>query len=750
MPEEQDPGPAVVVAAELGVLALALGTAASFTRLFVGWGFLAELALPVLACWASSSALRHARVPLRYATPASAVIALVVLTWTFLPGTSWAGLPTGASLDLLAEELRGSFGDFRRLVAPVEHTTGFLVVLASGLWVLGFFADTAAMRYRATAQATVPYAAAFVAAGVLAREPGRLAAAAWFGAGLAVYAATQRSLQASRWRWVRGEARRGTAAVLGGSAIVVAIALAAGLLVGPRLPGGTSGVVDLRELGRSGGARTVVSPFVSVRSLLGERSDQVVFGVGADRAAYWRLTALEHYDPGRDIWTSRRSYRRASGVLPSRDPALPPGSTVEMEQRVRVGALGGLWLPAAFRASAIAGEPDVSWDPASASLIARERSVPAGTTYTVTSRLPELDPSRLEATSSTAPPDPVHGEVPELAPEVLAAARAVTASATSPYGTALALQSFFREQFAYDEDVDFSGAIDPTAAFLDARRGFCQQFSSTFALLARALGLPSRVAVGFTPGDPTDSVERAVSGTTSDTDGPGFVVRGRHAHAWPEIWFDGVGWVPFEPTPGRGDPRSAAHTGVAPAQAQPPRQEVTTTAPTTTVAPQDAAPTTVAPPEGSVEATAPRRRTGGQGSQPWLVVLVVALAAAAIAVGARVAVTRARHRRLRHDPRSGRVAAAWDTAVEWMGLVTSEMGPQETPLEFAARAAADAPELDCEADLALLARAETIRRYGAGPVGDDLAASAEQAAEDVVARVREHTGPTARARVLLR
>jgi transglutaminase-like putative cysteine protease len=89
--------------------------------------------------------------------------------------------------------------------------------------------------------------------------------------------------------------------------------------------------------------------------------------------------------------------------------------------------------------------------------------------------------------------------------------------------------------------------------FLAERRGYCEQFAGTYAAVARMLGLPSRVAVGFTPGEQRD-------------DGR-YYVQGKYAHAWPEIYFDGVGWVPFEPTPERGNPTEESYTGVAAAQA---------------------------------------------------------------------------------------------------------------------------------------------------------------------------------------
>ena len=89
-------------------------------------------------------------------------------------------------------------------------------------------------------------------------------------------------------------------------------------------------------------------------------------------------------------------------------------------------------------------------------------------------------------------------------------------------------------------------------AFINAKVGFCQQFAGTYAALARAIGLPSRVAIGFTPGD-------------LDANGV-YHVKGKHAHAWPEVWFDGVGWVLFEPTPGRGAPGAESYTGRQAAQ----------------------------------------------------------------------------------------------------------------------------------------------------------------------------------------
>src|SRR5207237_6030329 len=134
---------------------------------------------------------------------------------------------------------------------------------------------------------------------------------------------------------------------------------------------------------------------------------------------------------------------------------------------------------------------------------------------------------------------------------VVALARRVTTRARPPYAQALALQQFFRTQFTYSLQVPSGHGESAIERFLAVRRGYCEQFAGTFAAMARALGLPARVAVGFTPG-------------VLEADGL-WHITGRQAHAWPEVFVAGYGWVAFEPTPGRGAPGAEAYTGV-PAQ----------------------------------------------------------------------------------------------------------------------------------------------------------------------------------------
>ena len=119
-------------------------------------------------------------------------------------------------------------------------------------------------------------------------------------------------------------------------------------------------------------------------------------------------------------------------------------------------------------------------------------------------------------------------------------ARAVTRSAETPYQAATLLEHWFRTEFTYDESAVYgnSGLMGPLPEFLlsPRRAAHCQYFAGSMALLLRMLGVPARVAFGFSQGT---------------LEGSRRVVTNRDAHAWVEVRFPNAGWVAFEPTPSK-------------------------------------------------------------------------------------------------------------------------------------------------------------------------------------------------------
>jgi hypothetical protein len=246
------------------------------------------------------------------------------------------------------------------------------------------------------------------------------------------------------------------------------------------------------------------------------------------------------------------------------------------------------------------------------------------------------------------------------------------------------LQDWFRSEFTYSIDVPPGHGNSAIEAFLEDRVGYCEQFAGTFAAMARTLGIPARVAVGFTQGEQQD-------------DGS-YLVLGRKAHAWPEVWFDDYGWVPFEPTPGRGMPGAEGHTGVLPRQeGDPPPTTSTTTTTTTTTAPPG--PTTTiagqAPPPPAAATTttvagatqSPLPTDEDRSSIPWLLIAAaVVLIALLLALPEIVRRWRRRRRAPITDPAHA-LLELWDRALRALAAIGIRSDPALTPIEVSERAA---------------------------------------------------------------
>lgn len=230
---------------------------------------------------------------------------------------------------------------------------------------------------------------------------------------------------------------------------------------------------------------------------------------------------------------------------------------------VEVTNLSSPWLPVPYPAVDVSGLSG-SWAAAPYNRTVLSR---AGTTqgqkYQVVTNVPRptLEQIRAVAAGEENPPDGTTALPAEIDPIVGTLAAEVTAGTTNDYDALVALQGWFRSpEFRYSLDAPvedgFDGSgTDAVARFLEVKEGYCIHYASAFALMARTLGMPSRIVVGYLPGSATSD---AVDGETV------YSVSSGQLHAWPEVLFDGVGWVPFEPTNGLGVPTSFAAAGSAP------------------------------------------------------------------------------------------------------------------------------------------------------------------------------------------
>ncbi|MEP7335281.1 MAG: transglutaminaseTgpA domain-containing protein, partial [Actinomycetota bacterium] len=288
---------------------------------------------------------------------------------------------------------------------------------------------------------------------------------------------------------------------------------------------------------------------------------------------YWRATTLDVFNG--DYWLESTLEAQPDPLF---DPLLPPAGRNEKQQlraRVKVEALQdnhliGASVPVRYELDD--EEQFVIYQSTGTAFV--PQGVPRGSTYTAWSYAPRPSPRALarsapiysaaldrylvvQARTST-PPSPHFGssarretmdviiaENPALSSyrPLYERALAIAGDAPSPYAAVVALETSFRDgqSYVYDQNPSMRGDIPPLVEFVTrTHRGYCQYFAGAMALMLRYLGIPARVGAGFTSG-------------SYDQEKGRWTVTDHDAHTWVEVWFRGYGWLPFDPTPGRGD-----------------------------------------------------------------------------------------------------------------------------------------------------------------------------------------------------
>ncbi len=727
--------------AEVALVAVSVAALVGFRRLFVDWSFLVQPLCLLVVSHVVAGVLRARRVPLVVAAVISTVIGAVLLSWVFYQHTLRFGLPTPTTLSAVGTDLRAALDLFRDVKAPAEVMRGFVFATAASFWAAAFLADWAAFRLDAAVEATVPAGGLFVFAALFGADGLRLQLTLVFGFSCLVFVLLHRSArQEVGMPWVRGDARRGSRAYVRGGAVLASVGVLVGLAIAPLVPGAEStGLVNWKEIGARQGTRITVSPLVDIQSRLVNQRDNVAFTVRSERRAYWRLTALDSFDG--TVWRSSQRFSRVENELPAVTGAA--GRTEPVVQDFTIRDLSQIWLPAAFQPKDI--EIDgvlVRWESSTSTLIV-DKDTSNGLEYSVVSELPDVDADQLAGAPATVPEairDQYLGLPAEISPRVIELAQGITAGAGGAYEQAIALQDFFRSgEFTYSTDVQKGHSDDRLVDFLfTGKIGYCEQYAGAYAAMARAVGLPARVAVGFTPGD-------------VDPDDPTlYTVLGKHAHAWPEVYINGYGWVLFEPTPGRGAP-NAGYTGVGEEQdpdstspATDGETATTETSVTTSAAASSSDGLDDAFPEGGTAsgAAAPAsqdsRGSRAAATLGWIVLVVVGAAAlyGGVVLGGGAALRGWRRRRA-VTPRQ-QIDLAWDEAVDSVRVLGIMAQPSETPTEFADRAVRRG-RLTGEG-LDELARMTTEARYApTEALVPEVATEAGRTSTAVLDAVRERT-----------
>ncbi len=521
------------------------------------WIFQAALLLGVQA--GVGAAARRVPLARPLTVAAQVVVTLVLLTLLFAREHAVAGLIPGPdALRFFGQLLEQGGQDVNRYAIPAPLSDGIRLMLVGGVLVIGLLVDVLAVTFRSAAPAGLPLLALYsVAAGLTDNGIEWL----WFllaAAGYLMLLLAEGRDRLSQWGRVfagppRGRSRETPGApaparfghrigaVALGIALVVPLALPAmdGGLLGPNGRGVGAGV-------GGGGTISAVNPLVSLRDSLNNDDDRAVFSVRTEMEntsdLYLRIVSLDDFDG-----TTWKPSKRAITQVPEGFPA-PPGLGPDVEfsevgTSVSVAKwYGQTWLPMPYPPSRVSVQGDWRYEPVGMTLVGDHGQSTRGLTYEVRSL--DVRPTAEQlANAPEASADLVreYTDLPDSLPSVVAeTARDVTDGAKSDYDRAVMLQDWFTlsGDFQYDTDVEVGSGSQAIARFLENKRGFCVHYSFAMASMARSLGIPARIAVGFAPGTPQ------ADGTVS--------VAMRDAHAWPELYFEGVGWTRFEPTPTRG------------------------------------------------------------------------------------------------------------------------------------------------------------------------------------------------------
>ena len=475
------------------------------------------------------------------------------------PHLSYLGfVPNGKSLSLLRTEISSGFSDIRTYSPPVPASPGLILIVTASVFAVAVAVDLFAVGAQRPVLAGIPLLA-LVAVPAAFRPHGLgvihllLAFVGW----LLLVAVDSRDRLI---RWGRPLGRRSSVNVpllLGGAAGRVAgVGVIAAFVLPALLPDLHGGIIHPPSRCCAGGSATVVPPLVTIDNQLHEHGTAQLLSVTTTSPQYLRFTALDTFDGNSfSLVKSDAAPGKVDGRLSSGTPGITdeiPQTPVQATIHV-LPTLAERYLPLPYSPVDVAISGTWQLSPSLRTIFSTTETT-AGKTFSVDSLVPVPTREQLQA----LPAGYDAAATPKATADALAIDLAVPASVPSVVfteeakvvegrKTAFDRLAALERWFTTPADGGFTYTLTPSpalpsgsagiTAFLKYRMGFCEQFATVFTLMARHLGLPARVAVGFTPGEPDPTSPGTFDVSTGD------------AHAWPEVWFSGVGWVRFEPTP---------------------------------------------------------------------------------------------------------------------------------------------------------------------------------------------------------
>jgi len=525
-------------------------------------GWLGATMLVVLVVTVVGGVATWARVPVFLIPILQALALFSALVGRFVPDAPLGIVPSPDALTSLRATLADGMTSVDQFAPPIPLSEGVSAVIALGLGCVAIVVFVLSVNLRMPVAAGAGLVAVYVVPSLVLDDGSPWWAFTAVALGWMVLLVSDERVGLVTWgRLLRRADTSGPrsplaglssgAFRLGGLAVVVSIllpilvpSLADAVLGRSDTGSGAPGTGGAGPLGAVG-----LDPFVSLRRDLVSQPDTVVlhYTTTATTPTYLPTVVLEDY--ANERWQARAFSTDGSAQvqdgLPVSPSTVPSATATVRHYTMTVDALVNKYLPVPEGLTSLSSLPgDWFIDGGSGTIFAGPGTSTRGASWQADAVEGTPSPAQLQAAQAVTAPDNEAARNASVVPPALATtAQQVTAGKTTNYERALALQQWFLDNFTYSTDVKSDQSASYLEQFLNDRKGYCQQFAATMALMARSLGIPARVVVGYTQG-------------SLSSDSHTWVVKAKDAHAWPELSFPGLGWVRFEPTP-----RGAAQGG---------------------------------------------------------------------------------------------------------------------------------------------------------------------------------------------
>lgn len=513
----------------LGALTVLAGSAALLTTID-GRSWTGPTVQIVGLVWLIGLGCRLLRVPAPLTVLSQAAGIVVTLTAVFTTSGYGGLIPNTRAVREAHALLTGAWEQIQQSTVPAPSTPELSFLIAVTLGLIALIVDFFVSEVDAPALVALPLLCLYSVPASIAQDM-----LPWWT--FALPAASYAVLVAVAGHPGRRVGLRAGLGVALAGGLALTVTIAASLLVADSITQiGTAGRID-RGNQPAAGSDVGLSAFASLHGDLQKaEARQVLLVNGLPEPDYLRTTALEGWsaDQGFELDDPDRDAGPAGSPIDIRPLAVSP-SAQPATADIQVLSFADRFVPIYQGTTRITGlGDDYRYNPELGSVFRGSPSRPNN--YQLAVDFGEISPDTLRADTASPVNSLLNNSgVPE---EAVAEALRITASGATAFDKALLLKDYFTTPsngFVYSLSVPVGNSGSLLSDFLTNKQGYCEQYAAAMAIMLRSIGIPARVAIGFTQG-------------VQQPDGA-FLITSHDAHAWVEVRFDTAGWVRFDPTP---------------------------------------------------------------------------------------------------------------------------------------------------------------------------------------------------------